>query len=428
MALEPSSERQSMASSMKVQPTVREEDISIPIEEMEQMLSEPLQSILDNITDYSTAGVNLLHARAIFSVLEKLGYTFEENLPPVEHPGLSDLSFFAYLQITEPLPSSNIIVVDLNEFNGLLNKVVCDQLRAFKRFLKPITLTVEQLRKFAHIVVRDPTGFLAFKEPTSASATSSTVLPQPTVGHETFMNAFKEALLAIKSISPPATSVSQQAAFASTPMSSLYLLPPSMTDTGSQLVTGLESDMDVQHSDFGADLGEGPAQGAAELQPEPRPENRTSAGTIETMKPKKAAHQKAEPKVKKDRSVHTSRPKKRMKISEGEAATSATAVPAQREKAQSEELIMLESETPPYSTSLRGTPLRESARAAKLLIGKSKSKSRQPEEETTSKEEIRIEEEKKTAEPSTTVSSLSESEEGLNVDQLHKKEKAKKKK
>ncbi len=371
MALESSSERQSMASSMKIQTTIREEEISIPIEEMEQMLSEPLQSFLDKFTDYSTAGVNLLHVRAIFSVLEKLGYTLEENLPPVERPGLSDLSLFAYLQITEPMPSSNIIVIDLNEFNDLLNRVVCDQLGAFKRSFKSITITAEQLPKFAHIVVRDPTGFLAFKEPTSASATSSTALPQPAAGQETFMNAFQAALLAtIKSIAPPATSVSQQSASASTPMSSLHLLPASMTDTGSQLTAGLESDMDMQQSDLGADLGDGAAHGAAELQPEPQPESRTSAVTTETTRPKKPAPQRAEPKVKKDKSGHTSRPKKRMRISEGESATSAAAVPAQPETTQSEELIMLESETPLYSTSLRGTPLRESARAAKLLIGK----------------------------------------------------------
>ena len=42
---------------------------------MERMLSEYLQSLLNKFTDYSTTGVNLLHVRAIFSVLEKLEYT-----------------------------------------------------------------------------------------------------------------------------------------------------------------------------------------------------------------------------------------------------------------------------------------------------------------------------------------------------------------
>ena len=41
---------------------------------------------------------------------------------------------------------------------------------------------------------------------------------------------------------------------------------------------------------------------------------------------------------------------------------------------------MLKPEIPPYSTSLRITPIREAARPAKLLIGKPKSK--QQKEET----------------------------------------------
>ena len=108
-----------------------------------------------------------------------------------------------------------------------------------------------------------------------------------------------------------------------------------------------------------------------------------------------------------------------MRISEGEV-TSAAAEPAQPETTQSEELLRLEPKTPPYSTSLRGTPIRESARAAKLVITKSKSKFKHQEEETFSEEEVR-KEEKKIADSSTTVSSLCESEEGLNVDQLLKK-------
>ena len=101
------------------------------------------------------------------------------------------------------------------------------------------------------------------------------------------MNAFQQALLAtIKSIAAPATSVSQQAASASTPMSSVHLLPPSVTDTGSQLTTGLESDMDMQHSDLGVNVGEGAGNESVELQPEPQPENRTSAVITETTKSK----------------------------------------------------------------------------------------------------------------------------------------------
>ena len=74
--------------------------------------------------------------------------------------------------------------------------------------------------------------------------------------------------------------------------------------------------------------------------------------------------------MKKNKSDHTALPKKRMRISEGEEVTSEAAEPAQPETTQSEDLLRLEPETPPYSTSLRGTPIRESARGAKLLITK----------------------------------------------------------
>ena len=96
--------------------------------------------------------------------------------------------------------------------------------------------------------------------------------------------------------------------------------------------------------------------------------------------------------MKKNKSDNTALPKKRMRISEGEKVTSAVAEPAQPETTQSEELLRLEPESPPYSTSLRGTPIRESARAANLLITKSKSKSKHQEEETFSEEEVQKQE------------------------------------
>ena len=104
-------------------------------------------------------------------MFSKLGFTLEENLPPVEHPGLNDLSLFAYLQITEPLPSNNIIVLNLEEFNDLVSKVVYKQLGAFKKFFRPQPISVEELLNTAHMVVHDPTGLLSQKEQTSASAT-----------------------------------------------------------------------------------------------------------------------------------------------------------------------------------------------------------------------------------------------------------------
>ena len=88
------------------------------------MLNEPLQTFLNHFTDYSTPDINLLHLRAITSVFSKLGYTLEKYLPPVERPRLYDLSLFAYVDITKPLPSNNIIVLNLEEFNDLASKVL----------------------------------------------------------------------------------------------------------------------------------------------------------------------------------------------------------------------------------------------------------------------------------------------------------------
>ena len=133
------------------------------------MLNEPLQTFLNRFTDYSTLDINLLHLRTITSVFSKLGYTLEENLPPVERPGLSDISLFAYLLITEPLPSNNIIVFNLEEFNDLVSKVVFQQLGAFKRFFRPQPISVEELRNAVHMVVRDPTGLVSKRANLSVS-------------------------------------------------------------------------------------------------------------------------------------------------------------------------------------------------------------------------------------------------------------------
>ena len=115
MGLNPSSKRESMTSSMKFGAPVKilEKEILFPLEEAQEMLNEPLQTFLNRFTDYSTPNINFLHFRAITLVFSKLGYTLEENLPPVERPGLNDISLFAYLQITKPLPSNNIIVLNL---------------------------------------------------------------------------------------------------------------------------------------------------------------------------------------------------------------------------------------------------------------------------------------------------------------------------
>ena len=100
---------------------IREDEILSSFEEAQEMLNEPFQRFLNQFTDYSTPNINLLHFRAITSLLAKLGYTMVENLPSVECPNLNNLSLFAYLQITKPLPSNNTIVLNLEELNDLLS-------------------------------------------------------------------------------------------------------------------------------------------------------------------------------------------------------------------------------------------------------------------------------------------------------------------
>lgn len=52
-------------------------------------------------------------------MLARLAYILEVNLPPIDRPNLNDLSVYGYLQITEPVPSSNILVLNLDEFNAI---------------------------------------------------------------------------------------------------------------------------------------------------------------------------------------------------------------------------------------------------------------------------------------------------------------------
>ena len=247
---------------------IREEEILFPLEEAQQMLNEPLQTFLNRFTNYSTPDINLLHLQTITSVFSKLGYTLEINLPPIERPGLSDRSLFAYLQITEPLPSIKIIVLNLEEFNDLVSKVVYQQLAAFNRFFRPQPMSVEELRNAAHMVVCDPTGFLSYKEQTSASATSSSLFPSTSMpGQEALITAFQAAFLAMRSVGPPAPT-SQQAATSETPRSGEFQ-KPMFTETNSSLALGAKSEMDVITSDIGADVVEGVAAETPMLEPEP---------------------------------------------------------------------------------------------------------------------------------------------------------------
>ena len=201
-------------------------------------------------------------------MFSKLGYNLEQNLPPIERPGLSDISLFAYLLITEPLQSNNIIVLNLEEFNDLVSKVVYQKLGAFKNFFPPQTISVEKLRNAAHVVVRNPTKLLSQKEQTTAFATSSSLFSTTSMpGQEALMTAFQTAFFAMRSVVKTAP-VSQQAATSKPPWSGDKQKPMS-TETGSLFLLGTESEIDVITSDTGADVFEEVTAETLLLEPEP---------------------------------------------------------------------------------------------------------------------------------------------------------------
>ena len=131
----------------------------------EGLLDETLRVFLSRFTERPDGVTNLLHLRTATSVIEKLGYTLEERLPPVERPNTRDLSVFAYLQIADNVPSEYLIPLDLNEFNELMNKVVREQFGFVGRNFKTRHIDFERIRDIARTVVRDPTGLLRGAEP-----------------------------------------------------------------------------------------------------------------------------------------------------------------------------------------------------------------------------------------------------------------------
>ena len=128
---------------------------------------------LSRFTERPDGVTNLLHLRTATSVIEKLGYTLEERLPPVERPNTRDLSVFAYLQIADNVPSEYLIPLDLNEFNELMNKVVREQFGFVGRNFKTRHIDFERIRDIARTVVRDPTGLLRGAEPETTESSST---------------------------------------------------------------------------------------------------------------------------------------------------------------------------------------------------------------------------------------------------------------
>ena len=147
--------------------------------EMREMLNEPLGKFLDRFSEHPTEDVRILHNRELTSTLAQLGYEPDVNLPPVDRPNLNDLSVFGYLQITEPVPSNNIIVLTIEEFNALINKIAFERHGALRRWFEPRHIGVEELRVASNLVVRDPRGLLSG----SAVAGPAALLPPTTTTH-----------------------------------------------------------------------------------------------------------------------------------------------------------------------------------------------------------------------------------------------------
>ena len=106
----------------------------------------------------SGAGSKRLNTSALYESVQYLGYEPDEWLPQPEYPGQRQLSDLAFLQIAMDLPS-DIVVLNLKEFSDLVAAIMRDQYPAFAGFNKRM-VSLNRLREFSHMVMRDPAGLL----------------------------------------------------------------------------------------------------------------------------------------------------------------------------------------------------------------------------------------------------------------------------
>ena len=193
------------------------------------------------------------------------------------------------------------------------------------------------------------------------------------------------------------------------------------TETDSSLAPGADSEIDVITSDTGANVVEGAAAETPTLEPEhdQQRESQTPVLPIETLTNKKPESREK----KADNKKSGKKPSKRQRMSSGEKDSVTPTTDSGLTGPISTQvlgIVVVDTESPPAKLSRRNTPIRQSAQAARLLLSTSRL--------TKKEEETRKEEENTEANFSTTVSSLSESEEGHNSQQLLKREKLKKQK
>ena len=150
------------------------------------------------------------------------------------------------------------------------------------------------------------------------------------------------------------------------------------TETGSSLAIGADSEMDVIVSDTGADFVERAALDTSALEPEPELQRELQPPMIltETSTTKNPAPREKKVELKKI----GKKPSKRQRMLSGEKE-SATPMAASGltgpESTQGSEIVVVETDTPPYTLSRRNTSIRQSAHTALLLLSTSRSKQRE---------------------------------------------------
>ena len=146
------------------------------------------------------------------------------------------------------------------------------------------------------------------------------------------------------------------------------------TETGSSFTRGAESKMDVITSDTGADVVEGAAAEIPMLEPEPEQEREFQSPVLpidtSTTKKPESREKKA------DQKKSGKKPSKRQRMSSGESesvTTTADSGLTGPESTQVSGTVVVETESPPATLSRHNTPVRQSAQAARLLLGISQS-------------------------------------------------------
>ena len=98
-----------------------------------------------------------LRMRGVERDLRRLGFFLDEQLPDPRQMARCDLSTVVWLQIAEEV-GDRLIVLNLDEFNNLVTRVLAEQYGSLSRVLQLKRISAEKLKEVAHVIVRDPTG------------------------------------------------------------------------------------------------------------------------------------------------------------------------------------------------------------------------------------------------------------------------------